>query len=156
MKGLPHVLVEIRQDLVDTETAALALAERLGNCLAAALNDMGAPHILLTRPLAGKGNIMDEKTRTELEAAVFRRLVAHLRERTDVQNIDLMIVGGFCRNCLGDWYREEAAKKDITIGKDDARAIVYGMAPSEWKIRFQKEATPEQEAAFARSQKSHG
>ena len=64
---------------------------------------------------------MDDKTRTELEAAVFRRLVAHLRERTDVQNIDLMIVGGFCRNCLGDWYREAAAEKGIALEKDEAR-----------------------------------
>jgi len=98
---------------------------------------------------------MDERTRTELEAAVFRRLVAHLRARTDVQNIDLMIVVGFCRNCLGDWYREAAAEKGIALEKDEARGIVYGMAPSEWKTRYQKEATPEQQAAFAASQKTH-
>ena len=98
---------------------------------------------------------MDEATRTELEAAVFRRLVAHLRARTDVQNIDLMIVGGFCRNCLGDWYRDAAAEKGIALEKDEARGIVYGMAPSEWKTRYQKEATQEQQAAFAASQKTH-
>ena len=98
---------------------------------------------------------MEEPTRTELEAAVFRRLVAHLRRRADVQNIDLMIVGGFCRNCLGDWYREAAAEKGIALDKDEAREIVYGMSPSEWKTRYQKEATPEQSAAFAASQKSH-
>ena len=96
---------------------------------------------------------MDETTRTELEAAVFRRLAAHLRARTDVQNIDLMILAGFCRNCLGDWYREAAAEKGIALGKDEAREIVYGMAPSEWKTRYQKEATPEQLKAFADSQK---
>jgi hypothetical protein len=98
---------------------------------------------------------MDEDTRIELEAAVFRRLVAHLRTRTDVQNIDLMIVGGFCRNCLGDWYREAAAEKGIALDKDEARGIVYGMAPSEWKTRYQKDATREQLAAFAASQKTH-
>jgi uncharacterized protein len=91
---------------------------------------------------------MDDATRTELEAAVFRRLVDHLRERTDVQNIDLMILANFCRNCLGDWYREAAAEKGIVMSKDDARAIVYGMPPSEWKKRYQKETTPEQQAAF--------
>ena len=72
---------------------------------------------------------MDEKTRTELEAAAFRRLVAHLRNRTDVQNIDLMNLAGFCRNCLGDWYREAAAEKGIALEKDQAREIVYGMPP---------------------------
>ena len=98
---------------------------------------------------------MDERTRTEIEAAVFRRLVAHLQARTDVQNIDLMIVAGFCRNCLGDWYREAAADKGMTLDKDEARGLVYGMAPAEWKRRYQKEATPEQQAAFAASQKTH-
>ena len=97
---------------------------------------------------------MDERTRTELEAAVFRRLVAHLRARTDVQNIDLMIVVGFCRNCLGDWYREAAAEKGIALDKDAAREIVYGMPPSEWKKRYQKEASPEQQAAFAKASSS--
>ena len=98
---------------------------------------------------------MDEKTRTELEAQVFRRLVRHLRTRTDVQNIDLMTVGGFCRNCLGDWYREAAAEKGIALEKDEARGLVYGMAPAEWKKKYQKDATPEQQAAFARAQKTH-
>jgi hypothetical protein len=81
--------------------------------------------------------------------------VAHLRARTDAQNIDLMIAGGFCRNCLGDWYREAAGEKGIVLDKDKARALVYGMAPSEWKARYQKEATQEQLAAFAASQKTH-
>ncbi|MFL5236537.1 MAG: DUF1244 domain-containing protein [Rhizomicrobium sp.] len=99
---------------------------------------------------------MDENTREQLEAAVFRRLVSHLRERTDVQNIDVMITAGFCRNCLGDWYREAAAEKGIDISKDDARALVYGMPQTEWKQRYQKDTTPEQQAAFARSQqKTH-
>jgi uncharacterized protein len=98
---------------------------------------------------------MDERTRMELEAAVFERLVAHLRARTDIQNIDLMVAAGFCRNCLGDWYREAAAQKGISLGKDEAREIVYGMPPQEWKTRFQKEASPEQLAAFERAQKAH-
>ena len=96
---------------------------------------------------------MDNQTKEALEAAVFRRLVAHLRQRTDVQNIDMMITAGFCRNCLGDWYREAAAEKGIALEKNDARALVYGMAPDEWKAKHQKEATPEQKAAFAASQK---
>ena len=96
---------------------------------------------------------MDDKTRIELEAATFRRLVEHLRERTDVQNIDMMILGGFCRNCLGDWYREAAAEKRIVLEKDEARAIVYGMPPEEWNRRYQREATADQKAAFAKAQK---
>ena len=98
---------------------------------------------------------MESKVQTELEAAAFRRLVRHLRKRTDVQNIDLMIAGGFCRNCLGDWYREAAAEMGIALGKDEAREIVYGMPPSEWKQRYQKDATPEQQAAFEATQKTH-
>jgi hypothetical protein len=98
---------------------------------------------------------MDDVTQTALEAAVFRRLVAHLRKRTDVQNIDMMIVAGFCRNCLGDWYREAAAERGIALEKDAARERVYGMAPAEWKKRYQKDATPEQQAEFERAQQSH-
>ena len=98
---------------------------------------------------------MDALTETELQAAVFRRLVRHLRERTDVQNIDLMTLSGFCRNCLGDWYREAAAEKGIVLEKDEARGLVYGMAPAEWKKKHQKDATPEQQAAFERAQKTY-
>ena len=99
---------------------------------------------------------MDERTKEQLEAAVFRRLVGHLRERSDVQNIDMMITAGFCRNCLGDWYREAAAEKGIVLEKDQAREIVYGMAPAEWKKRYQKDASPDQQAQFAQaSQKTH-
>lgn len=96
---------------------------------------------------------MDDRTREALEAASFRRLVAHLRERKDVQNIDMMIVAGFCRNCLGDWYREAAAERGIALGKDEARSLVYGMPPDEWKAKYQTKATPEQLAAFAAAQK---
>jgi uncharacterized protein len=83
---------------------------------------------------------VDDATRTELEAAAFRRLVAHLRERTDVQNVDLMETGGFCRNCLARWYREAAAERGLELPDADARAIVYGMPYDEWKARFQREA----------------
>ena len=82
--------------------------------------------------------------RIELEAAVFRRLVAHLQERTDVQNIDLMNLSGFCRNCLSRWYAEAAEKKDMPIDKESARELVYGMPYQEWKEKFQTEASPEQ------------
>lgn len=91
---------------------------------------------------------MDEKTQTELEAAAFRRLVAHLRERPDVQNIDLMNLAGFCRNCLSNWYVDAAKEKSLEIDKGQAREIVYGMPYEEWKAKHQTEASPEQLAGF--------
>ena len=94
---------------------------------------------------------MDDKTRTELEAAAFRTLVSHLRERTDVQNIDLMNLSGFCRNCLSKWYVAAAEDKGLEVGYEDAREIVYGMPYSEWKDKYQKEATPEQLAKMKES-----
>ena len=93
----------------------------------------------------------DEKTRTELEAAAFRRLLAHLRERTDVQNIDLMNLAGFCRNCLSNWYVEAAREKGLAVSRDDARAMVYGMPYEEWKARHQSEASADQKAKFETS-----
>lgn len=98
---------------------------------------------------------MDDQTRTELEAAAFRRLVSHLRDRTDVQNIDLMNLSGFCRNCLSNWYREAAEERGVALSKDDSREIVYGMPYADWKSQYQTEATPEQAAAFARVHKDH-
>ena len=93
---------------------------------------------------------------TQIEAAVFRRLLHHLlQERADVQNIDLMIHAGFCRNCLSDWYREAAEHRGITMTKDEARETVYGMPFAQWKAQHQKEATPEQLAAFEAAQKQH-
>jgi len=90
---------------------------------------------------------------TELEAAAFRRLLKHLNSsRTDVQNIDLMILAGFCRNCLADWYREAAEARGIAVTRDEAREHVYGEPFAQWKSRHQKEATPEQLAAFAAAQ----
>jgi hypothetical protein len=86
---------------------------------------------------------MEDKLKTELEAAAFRRLVEHLRTHPEVQNIDLMNLAGFCRNCLSNWYREEAEKKGVDITKDESREIVYGMPYDEWKAKYQTEATPE-------------
>jgi uncharacterized protein len=98
---------------------------------------------------------MDDRTRTELEAAVFRRLVEHLRSRTDVQNIDLMNLAGFCRNCLSNWMKEPADAKGLALSKDESREIVYGMPYDEWRQKYQKEATPEQKAAFEKSSPRH-
>jgi hypothetical protein len=94
---------------------------------------------------------LDPATRTELEAAAFRRLVAHLQERTDVQNIDLMNLAGFCRNCLSRWYREAAADRQIDITDPEAREIVYGMPYKDWQARYQAPATAEQQRAFAQN-----
>ncbi len=98
---------------------------------------------------------LDDTTRTELEAAAFRRLVAHLRERTDVQNIDLMTLSGFCRNCLSRWYREAAEAQGVALSDPDAREVVYGMPYKEWQALHQVEATPEQKAAFAKADPAH-
>lgn len=91
---------------------------------------------------------MNDEQRTQLEAAAFRRLVAHLQNRNDVQNIDLMNLSGFCRNCLSKWYKEEADLKGLDIDKEAAREIVYGMPYSDWKSKYQTEATPEQQQSF--------
>ena len=91
---------------------------------------------------------MDKNTQTEIEAAVFRQLIKHFAERTDVQNIDLMNLSGFCRNCLSKWYSAAAEEHGEQVDYEQAREIVYGMPYSEWKIRYQKEATAEQLAAF--------
>ena len=92
---------------------------------------------------------LDETTRTQIEAAAFRRLVAHLRERTDVQNIDLMSLAGFCRNCLSRWYREAASEHGVAIADPDARALIYGMPYQEWQALHQRPATPDPGAAVA-------
>ncbi|MBS7541452.1 DUF1244 domain-containing protein [Ancylobacter lacus] len=99
---------------------------------------------------------LDEATRTELEAAAFRRLVAHLAARTDVQNIALMNLAGFCRNCLANWYLDAAKERGIPLAKETSREVVYGMPYEDWKARYQAEAGAEQKAAFAaRSQEPH-
>src|SRR5262245_65882414 len=98
---------------------------------------------------------IDDKTRTELEAAVFRRLVNHLRNRTDVQNIRLMNLAGFWRNCLSSWMKEEADAKGIAVSKDESREAVYGMPYEEWKTKFQGTATPEQLEAMKKAHSGH-
>ncbi len=92
---------------------------------------------------------IDKATQVELEAAAFRRLVAHLRERTDVQNIDLMNLAGFCRNCLSNWVQEAAGARGVPMEKDEARAMIYGMPYDEWKAKYQSEADPAAKAKFA-------
>ena len=98
---------------------------------------------------------MDDQTRIELEAAAFRSLVEHLQVRTDVQNIDLMTLSGFCRNCLSRWHQEAANDKGIELDKNSAREIVYGMPFSEWRDKYQLEATPEQQAKFKEANQGH-
>ena len=97
----------------------------------------------------------DENTRTELEAAVYRRLVEHLRSRTDVQNIDLMNLAGFCRNCLSNWMKDAADARGIAMTKEESREIVYGMPYEEWKAKYQPEARPAQRAAFEKRPDKH-
>lgn len=98
---------------------------------------------------------MDERTRIELEAAAFRRLVEHLRQRTDVQNIDLMTLSGFCRNCLSNWMKDAADERGVDLSKEEAREHVYGMPYEQWKERHQGESTPEQPAALRDHQERH-
>jgi hypothetical protein len=98
---------------------------------------------------------MDDKTRTELEAAAFRRLLEHLRSRTDVQNIDMMNLAGFCRNCLSNWMKEAADAKGVPMSKDASREAIYGMPFEEWKAKYQKDASAEQKAAFEKSSHKH-
>lgn len=98
---------------------------------------------------------IDQATQTELEAAVFRRLVAHLRGRTDVQNIDLMNLAGFCRNCLSNWLKDAADERGLVLSKDESREHVYGMPYEDWKVKYQVEATPEQRVAFDKADRGH-
>lgn len=98
---------------------------------------------------------LDASTRTELEAAAFRRLAEHLRERADVQNIDLMNLAGFCRNCLSNWLKEAADARGVALSREDSRTHVYGMPYEDWKARHQREATPEQRAAFEAGKPAH-
>ncbi|WP_375550943.1 DUF1244 domain-containing protein [Rhodophyticola porphyridii] len=98
---------------------------------------------------------MDDQTRIELEAATFRRLLQHLDERKDVQNIDLMNLSGFCRNCLSRWYGEAAEARGIEIDKETAREVVYGMPYAEWKAKYQTEASEAQKDAFSKSNPGH-
>jgi len=96
---------------------------------------------------------MDDTTRLELEAATFRRLVQHLQTRSDVQNIDLMNLAGFCRNCLSNWYREAAEAQGLALAKEASREIIYGMPYDDWRAKYQTEASAEQKAALAAGHK---
>ena len=98
---------------------------------------------------------VDDPTRTALEAAVFRRLVEHLRSRTDVQNIDLMNLAGFCRNCLSNWMKDAADQNGVPMTRDESREAIYGMPFEQWKAKYQKEASNAQLAAFAKSSQKH-
>ena len=98
---------------------------------------------------------MEERTRIELEAAAFRGLIEHLRRRTDVQNIDLMNLAGFCRNCLSKWYLAAARERGIEMGEEQAREAIYGMPYKEWKARYQEEASPEQLQRFEDTKPLH-
>ena len=142
---LPGAVIEYRQDLVADANGqqqwADATARILKGILGARANEQMETPMSTTSPA----------TETELEAAAYRRLVAHLRTRTDVQNIDLMNLAGFCRNCLANWYQEAAAAQGRQISKDAAREIVYGMPYKEWQTKHQKEVSIEQKAAFEKS-----
>jgi hypothetical protein len=98
---------------------------------------------------------IDDKTRTELEAAAFRRLVEHLKTRTDVQNIDLMNLAGFCRNCLSNWLKDAADAQGVPLSKDDSREAVYGMPYEDWKAKYQGKATAEQLEAMKKVHPGH-
>jgi hypothetical protein len=97
----------------------------------------------------------DDATTTELEAAAFRRLMRHLSERSDVQNIDLMNLAGFCRNCLSNWMMDAAKERGLALSKDESREHVYGMPYEDWRAKHQREATPEQKAAFEKTAPKH-
>jgi predicted N-formylglutamate amidohydrolase len=173
-RGLANAIVEIRQDLIRDASGQAAWSERMYRIVEKVLHDPGiasgitmrcsdadrerkagssAAAALPARHKDGDGPMteLDKNLTTELEAAAFRRLVEHFRKRTDVQNIDLMNLAGFCRNCLSDWYREAAAEKGVELSKDAAREIVYGMPYKQWQARHQKEASAEQLAAFEKS-----
>ena len=98
---------------------------------------------------------IDQSMKTELEAAAFRRLVEHLRGRTDVQNIDMMNLAGFCRNCLSNWMKDAADARSVPLSREESRELVYGMPYEQWKAKYQKEASKEQQAEFAKPAHKH-
>ncbi len=166
-RGLINALIEIRQDLIRDLAGQEAWARRLCRIVRTiqsttssgkAAGVAAGAALAATRDGLNGGGAMtkiDNTLVTELEAAAFRRLVQHLRERADVQNIDLMNMAGFCRNCLANWYQEAANGKGLELTKEGAREVIYGMPYKEWQAQHQKEATPEQKAAFAAG-KPHG
>jgi predicted N-formylglutamate amidohydrolase len=168
-RGLANALIEVRQDLIRHEEGAAHWAVKLAGMLTGILakhEDDATLHTIryygsrtdrtgrVSSHVVEEDGVMqkpqiDSKTATELEAAVFRKLVAHLRGRSDVQNIDMMNLAGFCRNCLSNWYQDAAKAAGIELSKDAARELVYGMPYDEWKAKHQTEATPEQKERFA-------
>jgi predicted N-formylglutamate amidohydrolase len=152
-RGLAHALIEVRQDLILGPDGQAEWAMRLADVLRKVMRSGGPLHAIelhgsytdsgdaegVANGRGATGQAMDEAIRTELEAETFRRLVEHLRERSDVQNIELMELAGFCRNCLSNWYQEAATAKGVSLSKDEARAIVYGMPYETWKAMFQTE-----------------
>ena len=146
--GLLNAVIEYRQDLVADAQGQAQWAETTAAILQTILqryqvaHPFSTPEIVMTKPAP------DPKTQLELEAAAYRRLVAHLQTRADVQNIDLMNLAGFCRNCLANWYQDAATAKGLEISKEAAREQVYGMPYKEWQAKHQKDATPQQKAAF--------
>ena len=152
-RGLANAIVEVRQDLIRDAAGQAAWSERLGRIVKKLLRDgriCQGGQAAAAAPSHGDASMtkLDKTLETELEAAAFRRLVEHLRTRTDVQNIDLMNLAGFCRNCLANWYQEAASGKGLELTKDGAREIIYGMPYKEWQAKHQKEAGTEAKAAF--------
>jgi predicted N-formylglutamate amidohydrolase len=166
-RGLPNAILEIRQDLIRDAAGQAAWAERVCRIVEKILRDTRGERGTRATDEAlaagmparahGEGAMtkIDKALTAELEAAAFRRLVQHLRSRTDVQNIDLMNLAGFCRNCLANWYQEAAGEKGVQLTKEGAREVIYGMPYKEWQAKYQKEASPAAEAAFAKA-KPHG
>jgi hypothetical protein len=112
--------------------------------------------LCLSHQYAAEDNMAtDERSRVELEAAVYRRLIEHLRSRTDVQNIDLMNLAGFCRNCLSNWMKEAADTQGVPMSKEQSRELVYGMPYDEWRSKYQKDSSAEQKAAFEKASQKH-
>ncbi|MDX2158368.1 MAG: DUF1244 domain-containing protein [Hyphomicrobiaceae bacterium] len=155
-RGLAWAIVEIRQDLIRDTAGQARWVDRVARIVETVgarpdLHLVGSQASHVTRSgdkLMTLTDRFDPRTEIELEAAAFRRLVQHLRQRTDVQNIDMMNLTGFCRNCLSNWYQEAAKEKGLAIGKDEAREIVYGMPYDAWRKQHQTEASPEKKAAF--------
>ncbi|KAB2911629.1 MAG: DUF1244 domain-containing protein [Hyphomicrobiaceae bacterium] len=168
-RGLAHALIEIRQDLIRDAAGQSAWVQRLRRIVARILRDNFGQR--LPGAVEGRNAEMGDAARagaactdgevvmtkidkalvTELEAAAFRKLVEHLRARTDVQNIDLMNLAGFCRNCLANWYQEAASANGIELTKEGAREVIYGMPYKEWQAKYQTEASSEKQAAFAKA-----
>jgi predicted N-formylglutamate amidohydrolase len=147
-RGLQAVSIEYRQDLVADDRGQDHWADATARILSAVLDNPSRLDQPMTQSPAPVDATPTDATQMALEAAAYRRLVAHLRTRSDVQNIDLMNLAGFCRNCLANWMQDAAAAQGLPLSKDAAREGVYGMPYKDWQAKFQKEATPAQKAAF--------